>query len=359
VLRVIVRNAGPADVQAVTRDVGRPNNLEDEPSSAMPRLEISFVDGMSTSALRCLDGGCVGYAGAGVYELARHDAPRSFIEQGATWGSGAIVCTRGLRRIPFLSAAVDLASLAAGWAPLHASAWVSPEGVGVIASGWAHSGKTGALLAAYEQGARPIGDDRILLSPDGTVMVGLNRPVHAKDWHIAQLSGLRETIGSVRGAFARAGFAVASRRQGRRTTRWSKLVDRALTKARDASSVEIELSETGDDRNYRSSRPNLLLLMETHGVERVMAEPADPDSVAPRLAAHARADLIPTLRSQLAYEYAHPDTGWKGVDQAPSMAARILEQAVGGIPAFIVRHPYPCSLERLHAVTSELAASVA
>jgi hypothetical protein len=47
------------------------------------------------------------------------------------------------------------------------------------------------------------------------------------------------------------------------------------------------------------------------------------------------------------------------MDRAPHLVARILEPAVRGLPAWIVRHPYPCSLEKMHEVTSDLAASVA
>jgi hypothetical protein len=361
VLRVVVRDAEPEDARAVARDVGIPRRLRPAVQARTPRrLDVSFVDRMSTSELRLLDGGGVGFSGAGLYVLAGKGSPRAFVRQGTACGTGSIVCTRGSYRIPFLSAAVDIAALAGEWAPLHASAWVTPEGVGVIASGWAHSGKTGALLAAYERGARPIGDDRVLLSPDGGVVVGLGRPVVVKDWHVAQLPRVRAMIGARRGALARAGYAVASRKSTGNRSRWGRLLDRAVSKARGLASVEIDLSsgDEGSDARPRA-RPRVLLLMETHDDERVVAERVDPALVAPRLAAHARGELLTTLRAQLAYEYAHPGNGWRGVDEATRIAAKIIERAVRGIPAWIVRHPYPCSLERMHAVTSEIAASVA
>jgi hypothetical protein len=99
--------------------------------------------------------------------------------------------------------------------------------------------------------------------------------------------------------------------------------------------------------------------METHDDHRIETEPADPGSVPRRLAAHVGAELAPVLRRQLAHEYVHAGTGWPDVGGAPQRALGILENAVRDLPTWIVRHPYPCSLERLHAVTSELAASVA
>jgi hypothetical protein len=354
VLRVNLHSARASDLEAVARDVG-PSAVELDEATWRPLLRVRFVDELSTDALRLLDGGTVGYTEDGLYALAgRNRSPIAFMTQEASWGAGAIVCKRGVRRVPFLSGAIDLAALAAGWVPLHASAWTTPAGIGVLASGFAHSGKTGALLAACQKGALPVGDDRILLSGDGCMVLGLGRPVEAKDWHIAQL-------GLARGArrwLARSTSTLAPRGAGRGTSTWSRLLDGARERARSLSSTEVDLSDFGAVGHPRA-RPHLLLLMETHDADGIEAERADPGSVPQRLAAHVGAELAPVLRSQLAYQYVHAGTGWPDVDGAPRRALRILENAVGNLPTWIVRHPYPCSLERLHAVTTELAASVA
>jgi hypothetical protein len=360
VLEVVLRDAEPGDLRAVARDVGEPQAVEGAGSARLPRLDVSFVDRISKSDLRLLDGGAFGYTGDGLYVMGRRGSPRAWIEQGEAWGSGSIVCARGVRRVPWLSAALDLAAVAGDWAPLHASAWLTPDGVGVIASGWSRSGKTGALLVACEHGARPVGDDRVLLAGDGSLVVGLGRPVRIKDWHIAQLPRIRAGVGTTRTALARAGYAIARRRTTNAESSWGRLVGRAQTKARDLSSIERDLdADVEGSQRCPSARPRLLLLMEGHDDERIVVEPADPDSVAGRLAAHVQAELVPHLRAQLAYDYAHPGRGWRDMDRAPHLVARILEPAVRGLPAWIVRHPYPCSLEKMHEVTSDLAASVA
>jgi hypothetical protein len=360
ILRVVLHDAEPSDLRAVAREVGDPVTVEKTGSAHVPRLDVSFVDRVSGRNLRLLDGGTFGYTGDGLYALGGRGSPRAWIQQGEAWGSASVVCARGARWVPFLSGALDLAAVAGDWTPLHASAWVTPDGIGVIASGWSHSGKTGALLAACEHGARPIGDDRVLLAGDGSVMVGLGRPVQIKDWHIAQLPRIRATVGTTRAALARAGYAIARRRTANAESSWGRLAGRALAKARDLLGVERDLNvDVGGSERRPSARPRLILLMEAHGDERIVAEPADPDSVAARLAAHMQAELVPHLRGQLAYEYANPGQGWRDVDQAPHFVARILERAVRGLPAWIVRHPYPCSLHEMHEVTSELAASVA
>lgn len=359
-LTVCVRDGTAADLRAVSRDVGPPGRLDGHPATEAPVMEVRFVDRLQAADLRRLDGGRVAYARNEVYALGRRGiTPVARIDQGPRWGEGTIVCRHGLGRVPFLSAAVDLAAIAGGWIPLHASGWITPDGIGVLASGFAHSGKTGALLAACENGARPVGDDRVLLSGDGQLMVGLGRPVHAKDWHIAQLQLACAEVGSAQRALARSTYALAPRRGARRGPKWKRLLEGALDRAGGLSSVEVPLRDLDDAAQVRPhARPHLLLIMETHDSAEVVAEPADPRSVPTRLAVHVGAELVPTLRSQLAYDYVHPRTGWHDVSSAPSQALALLERAARGIPAWIIRHPYPCSLERLHAVTSQLAVRV-
>ena len=349
ILRVVVQDGGEGDHEVVSRDVGL---ARDAGGSTMPILRIRFVDELAANELRVLDGGALGYSEDGVYALSRGRTPLACMTQRSRWGAGAIDCRRRVAGVPFLTGAIDLAAIAAGWAPLHASAWTTPEGIGVLASVFAHSAKTGALLAACQNGARPVGDDRILLSGDGRVMLGLGRPVEAKDWHIAQLGLARGVVGGMRRALARSTSALAPRVVGKRDSGWSRLLEGARNRARRLSSTRVDLSVFGAEGHPRA-RPHLLLLMETHDSDRIVAEKADPDSVPRRLAAHVGAELAPALRTQLAYQYVRG--GWADVDGAPRVALRILEKAVRNIPAWIVRHPYPCSLERLRAVTSQLA----
>jgi hypothetical protein len=348
------------DLRAVSRDVGPPGRLDGHAATEAPVMEVRFVDRLHATDLRRLDGGRVAYAQKDVYALGRRGVtPVARITQGPRWGEGTIVCRHGLHRVPFLSAAVDLAAISAGWVPLHASGWITPDGIGVLASGFAHSGKTGALLAACENGARPVGDDRVLLSGDGRLMVGLGRPVQAKDWHIAQLELPCAEVGGAHRVLARSTYALAPRRVARRGSKWKRLLDGALDRAGGLSSVEVALCDLDEGAQLRpKARPHLLLIMETHDSDEVVAEPADAVTVPTRLAVHVGAELVPILRSQLAYDYVNPHAGWHDVSRAPNRALALLERAVRDIPAWIVRHPYPCSLERLHEVTSRLAVSV-
>lgn len=362
ILRVRASGADASGVAAVGRDLGPAREVR----NAAAESSVRFVDDLTPRSIRLLDGGTMAYGDEGVYVLdPAGRRPIARVTQGGRWGEATIECRRDVGRIPLLSVAVDLASLAAGWAPLHASAWVIPGEVGVLVCGWAHSGKTGALLAACANGAAPIGDDRILLSRDGSSMLGLGRPVGVKDWHVAQLHVPGAGGGAVRQVAARLGPALAgllerSAAAGRAGAgRWARPARKGVARLRDMSSTEVDprvLAAAGAPARLQA-RPDVLIVLETHPHRHVASEPADPRTVATRVAAQTRVELLPALRVQASFQYAHPGSGWGSLDQAPRKAEDILAEATRGMPAFIVRHPYPCSLAELHAEIERLAAS--
>lgn len=353
---VRVLDADPSDLQVVSRDVGVSGSLEGHD----PDVIVCFVDELSPPPLTLIDGGTTAYAPDGVYFLdAPGGAPVARVKQGERWGQALIVCRHGARSVPTLATCVDLVALSRGWVGLHASAWVI-GGCGILAAGWPGSGKTGALLAACDQGARPIGDERILLASSGATMAGVGRPIVGHDWHLPQLSP--PTIGGhpVRRAMAKATptlTSLADRLGNRlgpgRSARAARKVVARLRRALDVEVSQARLSPGGGVPSL--ARPDALILLETHRDGAIVTRRIDPVTAAERLASQVEAELLPALRTQLAFEYALDGDGWIGIRRAPARAARLLASATRNVPCFIVRHPYPCSLDRLHEAISELA----
>lgn len=345
VLRVVARGAGVREMAAVGRDVGRTDTV----GNRVPDVSIDFVETLSASGLRLLDGGATGYGDDGVYFLDPSGrTPLAHVSQGERWGEARIICRRGLERVPFLSAALDLAALFHDWVPVHGSAWVTPEGRGVLVAGWAHSGKTGALLSACEGGASPVGDDRILLSRSGSHMIGMGRPVGVKDWHMAQLRLPSLGRRPLRRALARATPAVHAWLERGAPGAGGRLAHKALGRLR--RGLDVELPPERLAAPVVDARVDVLIILETHRHASIVAERADPSSAARRVAAQTEGELLPALRGQLAFKYALSDGGWRNVERAPAEARSILDNATHGVPAYLVRHPYPCSLEELGAV---------
>lgn len=357
VVRVRTLDAGPADLAAVRREIGPPG----PPSPHAPDIVVRFVDALSPERIRLVDRGTVAYAPDSVYFLdSPGGRPRARVTLGRRPGQAFIVCRRGAGRVPFLSNAADLAALFRGWAPLHASAWVS-RGRGVLAAGWPHCGKTGALLAACERGAALVGDDRIFLSRDGSRMVGLERPITLRDWHLTQLHLPDAGIGPVRRALAgtwpvldRIAARVGSDAANGRGS-WVGSAHRALGRVRRRLGAQADPGRlAGHGGTLREARPDVLVLLETHRDASVAVRRIDPSTAARRLAAVLEVELMPALSAHIAFEYVAPGRGWTGIRAAPGLAARHLREAVAGRPAYMVRHPYPCSLDELHDVIAKL-----
>ena len=353
VLRVLTRDDGPVDRAAVGRDVGRTGAVR----ALEPDVTIRFVDRISPSGIRGFGGGSTGYDHDGLYFLdpSTH-APLARVSQGDRWGEARILCRRGLTRVPFLSTAVDLAALFHQWAPIHGSGWVTPEGRGVLVAGWAHSGKTGALLSACEGGASLIGDDRILLSRAGSRMVGMGRPVCVKDWHMAQLRLSFLGRIPIRRALAGAVPRLGSRSVGTARGPWTRLATKALGRLRRTLEVEVPCERLTP--HPVEARVDVLILLETHQGRSISAERAPPGSSFRCLAAQTEAELLTALRAQLAFKYAFAGGGWMDVERSLAEARSILEEATLGIPSYRVRHPYPCSLEELAAAIDGVVAEV-
>jgi hypothetical protein len=361
VLRVRARDASSDDLAAVARDVGSARAATREPAD----VTVRFVDELSPASLRMLDGGTMGYDDERVYFLegTGHRAVAG-VTLGERWGEALIVCRRGARRVPFLSAAVDFAALARGWAPVHGSGWVTPGGSGVVVAGWARSGKTGALLEACEAGATPVGDDRVLLSRDGSRMIGLGRPIEVKRWHLAQLAlpalggrPLGRAVAKGTSALAARLTSPRERAPGRRSARLG-LAYKVLGRFQTSSNIELDVHLLrANARALAEARPDALIILESHHHPSVVAERADSRTVPSRLAAQMTAELMPTLRGHLAFEYARPGRGWKDVGRAPEVAQELLSEAIREVPANLVRHPYPCSLRELGDVIREAVAS--
>ena len=353
VLRVLTQGDGSVDRAAVGRDVGRTDAVRDRE----PDVTIRFVDQISPSGIRGLAGGWAAYDDDGVYLLDPSTRqPLAKVSQGDRWGQAQILCRRGLARVPFLSTAVDLAALFHQWAPVHGSGWVTPEGKGVLVAGWAHSGKTGALLSACDGGAALIGDDRILLSRSGSRMMGMGRPVAVKDWHMAQLRlgciGRRPILR----ALARVTPWLGSSSDQTARGPWTRLATRAVGRARRALEVEVPCDRFANPP--KDARLDVLILLETHRLPSIVAEGVAPGSTARRLAAQTERELLVALGDQLAFKYAFPDAGWNEVERCIADARSILEDATLGIPSFRVRHPYPCSLRELATAINGVVAEV-
>jgi hypothetical protein len=174
-------DASPADAAAVDRQLG---GLRGE-LRRDPDVVIRFVDRLAVSGpVRLLGLGEAAFSDDAFLLLrSRHKArARVRVDVARAGRGGEIVSERGIPAIPLLVPIVNLAVLANGGLPLHASAFLHGE-TGVVATGWSKGGKTEALLAFMTHGARFVGDEWIYVDPGGARVSGpACRDVSAAGW---------------------------------------------------------------------------------------------------------------------------------------------------------------------------------
>ena len=332
-------DASPADAAAVDRQLGPIR----APLRGEPDILVRFVDALSTSGpVRLLGVGEAAFTDDAFLLLrSRHKARARVRVDLATVGSRCeIVSEHGVPAIPLLVAILNLTILAKGMLPLHASAFVH-DGAGIVATGWSKGGKTEAMLAFMQRGARFVGDEWVHIAGDGSRVHGLPEPIRLWDWHLRQLPDLRRRVG--RRQLRRLGaLRLAARAAGRiGAPRATPLLDRQLYadvppgRLFDAGAVAL------------TARFDRLFLMGSWEHERIAVRPVDPAEVARRMAFSLVHERAPLLAAYEHFRFAFPDRPNRLIEEAPERERALLQQVLAGRPAFAVDHPYPVRLAAL------------
>jgi hypothetical protein len=265
------------------------------------------------------------------------------------------VCQRGVRKIPHLIGLVTLSALKHGCAPLHASAF-QHNGNGVLVTGWAKGGKTEALLAFSNRGAEYIGDEWILLSPDGLSMYGLPEHIRLQDWHLRRLAPVARRVPLSRRLFFRGvrAFESAYRALPRRLAKMPPLglVGEAMPALRRQLNVQLDPLDVFGSPSSFAGRPDTVFLMVSDEQPTVRVEPVDAELVARRMAASVAYEQMPLQAAYLASRFAFPERRIAWLEDAGRVQAHIVRSALKAKDAFIVRHPYPVDLDELYRAMS-------
>jgi hypothetical protein len=337
--------AAPGDAAAVDRQLGGLRG----PLRRDPDVVVRFVDRLEISRpMRLLGAGEAGFTEDAFLLLrSRHKTPaRVRVDVERIGGGGEIVVERGAPAVPLLVATVNLAALKNGALALHASAFAY-GGLGIVATGWSKGGKTEALLAFMQRGARFVGDEWVYIAPEGDRVHGLPEPIRLWDWHLRQLPAVRAHISprdrvllaALRGLAGAAGRHAEARRL-------AALLERQLH-------VDAEPSRLFDPGAIALSAPfDRLFLMRSWAEPDVRVAAIDGSEIAARMAfsvSHERAPLIACYEQ---FRFAFPGRINPLIEEAPERERALLERFLGARTAHAVDHPYPVRLEALFEAMS-------
>jgi hypothetical protein len=344
----------PTDVAAVGRQLGLAHvQLEREPD-----VVIRFVDRLATgSRIRFVGLGEAAFTDDAFLVLrSKHKAPArveiAFTQIGAPV---EIVCERGLPAVPFLIPILNLTVLARGVLPLHASAFVH-RGTGVVATGWSKGGKTEALLAFAAHGGRYVGDEWVYVTDDGSRVHGIPEPIRIWGWHLRQLPQHEALVSRGDRTRLRAIELVLGSERALRRVRAGRRPSHALTRLapllRSQHFVDIDPARLFGRVGEQSAPFDRLFFLVSSDAPDITVEPVDPLDVAKRMVFSLQHERLDLKAAYLKYRFAFPEAVNPFVEQVERLERRALDRAFAGKPAFVVHHPYPCSLESLYDAMS-------
>jgi len=340
----------PSDLGAACKLLGSPSKL----LLTSPDIIVRFVDKLPVRGIRFLGTGQDAFTDDGFFLLQEGTRRvQARIPFDGIGGPCEIVCRGGLGSVPLLVPIISLTAVKRGRIPLHASAVVH-RGMGILMAGWAHCGKTAALLGFASLGAEYVGEEWVLLNSNGKEMHGLVRPLEISRWHVASLPHMRAAVNlRSRCAFHGIGMLdglqkmVSSKRI--RSSFGFRTLQRASAALEERLRPAVAPSAIFQDR-LRSAGAQvdkifLFVNSEDHGIE---VEPIAPFEMARRLAFLVQHELSPLLQHYSAYRFAFPSRVNKFLESAAESSFGMLARALNGKDTYIVRLPYPCMFPELY-----------
>jgi hypothetical protein len=347
-LRLI--NAATADVAAVDRQLGAHTRGR---LDRAPDLRVRFVRRLSTPGLRYLEGGRSGCTDRDFFLLAENGrGGRAQVPFESLGEVCEIVCESGMRSVPLLLESLKLRALHNGLLPLHAAAF-SHGGVGTLTLGWAHGGKTSALLAFTERGAEYIGDELLLLSADGEQVFGLASDLHLTDWQLRQLPRVRRRIGAAHLLAAkgvRAFDSVLHDVPGDAVQNLLpvRLLRSLLPRLQRRLGVELPVEVVCPVMRDRTARPERIFCLVAWDSPEIRVEAIRPREMTNRAIQLAHSEALPLLGHYHAYRFAFPGRRNYFLEDSHHIEAELLSRVLVRMEAWVVYHPRPVSLQLLY-----------
>lgn len=351
VIRLI--DATLADRRAVEAQFGpaRPTELVDPtPADITIRYQSTIAQ---HGRLRYLGPGELGFTDDGFLLLqGRFRRPVTVMMRlGDLGGAIEVTCEHGVGRVPHLVALVNLAILAAGGLALHASAYVTAGHSATLVTGWSKGGKSEALLAAGQHGARYVADEWAHLHPDGQVS-GIAEPARIWDWHLRQYPDLLRSV-------------AAGERRRLTALRWAeRLTDRTGLSARVGTAIHrqrfVDLPATMIAPAGLVEGPvplGSVFLMTSTPDPHVEVRGLPAREVADRMAASLTYERMPLTELVAAHRFAFPGETLAAFDTVPERERARLHELLSGRPTAEVLHPYPVDLKALDAAMRAWARS--
>ncbi|MDT7581513.1 MAG: hypothetical protein QOK35_2777 [Pseudonocardiales bacterium] len=347
----------PAHVLArVSRELGAPRASQDRE----PDLTIRFVDDLPAHGYLRLLGLHDAAFDDEYFYLLDAQRQRARIDFARLGEPGEIVCERGIAEVPLLVPLLGLHLARTGHVLLHAASFVH-RGHGVLVTGWQKGGKTETLLPFMAAGARYVADEWTVVGGghDGGEpgMYGLSSIARVWDWHLREVPELWDRITPAQRARLRVWRAY--RRLYRTLPRHDHLRSWPVRLLRQVSvdggaawqGVDaVPPARLFGDRVETGRAPLDRIFLPVLGRDgAVDVLPTDARTVAARMVSSLEFERARLSVAYQQFRFAFPERANPLLDTIRDRELALLTDALGDLPAYEIRHPYPVSLHDLYA----------
>jgi hypothetical protein len=267
-------------------------------------------------------------------------------------GPCELVCPRETTRVPHLTEVIALAFLGKGYIPLHGSAFVH-DGVGVVAMGWPKGGKTGAVLAFLSHGARYVGDEWVVLVPNGDTVLALPLPLSVSEWQLPSMGAHAPRLGAQKRLMFRTIGLVDSIGAFLRRGRFARSEPvKLLHKALPALRRQLKVTRSprvwfGEDVGPLKVPVDRFFLMTSHDAEDIRVEAHDAGQLATSMVHAIGHEWRPLLELYRGFRFAFPTRSNPHLDDLAIRLEALLTAAITDKPTYRVLHPYGGPLDAL------------
>ena len=268
-----------------------------------------------------------------------------------------IICEKGVKSIPLLNHIINFYLIKNNFVPIHSSGFYF-DNKGILVMGWTKGGKTETLLSFANHGAEYVGDEWVVLKPDGSEMCGLHVPVTIWKWQLSYIKKIVKNIGLVNKLI----FSTISILEVINNISIKleldkafpfKLLGQGLPHLRKLLKIRKSPEDLFKDK-IRSSmiRLDAIVLALSHESNKIVAKECEPEEIIKRMIHSNDYEQLPFFEFYKAFKYAFPERSNEFLDNIKNIHSGLLLNALQGKKSFKISHPYPVSFEALFSKLS-------
>ncbi|HKI78190.1 MAG TPA: hypothetical protein VKA26_06590 [Ignavibacteriaceae bacterium] len=264
-----------------------------------------------------------------------------------------IVCEQGIGSIPLLNQIINLTFLKKNYLPVHASAFLHND-LGALVIGWSKGGKTEALFSFIKKGAKFVGDETVLISPDGKKMFGIPVPVSIWEWQFSEIKELMPPVSMQKKIQFKGIHLVDNAHRVLGTSilknySFVKMIGDALPALRRQLNIRLGPNIIFKGRTYwKQVNLNRVIIIMSHNKDVITIDKCNTVEIADRMIISSLYELDSFYSYYSKFKFAFPGIKNDFLENIDEVYYKLLPNAIASIESYQVLHPYPVSFEKLY-----------